>query len=137
MNSRNTPYEAEKEYKTLRNALGGQSYGLLTNRAMNAVMDRVWASEHRLDIKPVAMIHDALYFLCRANTAPLTWLNQALIEEMSWQDLPEIRHNVVKLGAELDVFYPSWATPLQLPNGANEEEIYALFSEHLAKVEGD
>lgn len=121
-----TPREAEAEGRSLGNAVSGQSYGLLTNRAANAVMERVWASEYRFDILPSAMIHDAIYFLARDNVDVITWLNQVLIEEMEWQELPEIQHDEVKLGAELDLYWPSWANGITLPNGATPEEIRAL-----------
>ena len=128
---RTTPREAEAEARSLGNAISGQSYGLLNNRAMNATMERVWESEFRFDILPCAMIHDACYFLVRDNIDALKWLNDALVEEMSWQELPEIQHDLVKLGAELDVFYPSWAEPITLPNGSSREEIHAQCVDHL------
>lgn len=42
---------------------------------------------------------------------------------MKWQDLPELHHEEVKLGAELDVFYKSWSNPITLSNNASQEEI--------------
>lgn len=52
-----TPYRAEKEARTAGNALSGQSYGLLNNRAAVAFMKRVHASKWKYDIRPVALIH--------------------------------------------------------------------------------
>lgn len=121
-----TPREAEAEARTLGNAISGQSYGLLTNRAMNATMERVWTSKHRFDILPVSIIHDANYFLVRDNIDAVQFLNEVLIEEMQWQELPEIQHEIVKLGAELDLFWPTWANKITLPNQATKEEIQAL-----------
>lgn len=129
LNTRNTPYVATKEAKTLNNAASGQSYGLLTNRSMNATMQRVWNSKYRLDILPVAMIHDANYFLVRANTDAVKFLNDVLCEEMSWQELSEIQHETVHLSAELELFYPSWATPIPCENNSSEEAIYKKFAE--------
>ena len=51
-----TPYLATAEARTIGNALC-QSYGLLTNRALNEFMERVWNSEYAMDIYPVATIH--------------------------------------------------------------------------------
>ena len=116
------PYEAQAEGRTAGNALG-QSYGLLNNRAATAFMKKVWASEFKHDILPVALIHDAIYLLIRDDIRVVTWANKHLIEEMQWQELPEIQHPTVKLGAALDLFYPSWAHPITLPNGATEQEI--------------
>lgn len=126
LNKSSTPREAAAEARSLGNAISGQSYGLLTNRACNAVMERVWASEYRYDILPVAMIHDAIYFLCKDDVSVITWLNRVLIEEMKWQELPEIQHDTVKLGAELGLFWPSWDNEIVLPNEASEEEIKQL-----------
>jgi DNA polymerase-1 len=50
---------------------------------------------------------------------------------MQWQELPEIQHDTVKLGAALDIFWPSWADALELPNDASTEEIRALSAGHL------
>jgi len=38
---------------------------------------------------------------------------------MQWQDLPELAHPEVKLGAELDIFYPSWAQAITIPNNTS------------------
>ena len=64
LNKRVTPKLAQAEARTAGNALI-QSYGLLTNRASNAFMQKVWNSQFKQDIKQVAQIHDAAYFLVR------------------------------------------------------------------------
>lgn len=122
LGNRSTLYEAEAEARTAGNALSGQSYGLLNNRAAIAFMKRVHASKWKYDIKPVALIHDAIYLIIKDDIECVRWVNEALIEEMSWQELPEIKHDVVKLGAELDL-YPSWSKPITIPNGATEDQI--------------
>lgn len=124
------PYEAQAEGRTAGNALG-QSYGLLNNRAATAFMKKVWASEFKHDILPVALIHDAIYLLIRDDIRVVAWVNKHLIEEMQWQELTEIQHPTVKLGAALDLFYPSWAHPITLPNGATEQEIQATCTKAL------
>lgn len=116
------PYEAQAEGRTAGNALG-QSYGLLNNRAATAFMKKVWASEFKHDILPVALIHDAIYLLIRDDIRVVEWANKHLIDEMRWQELPEIQHPTVKLGAALDLFYPSWAHPITLPNDATAAQI--------------
>ena len=126
---RTTPYQAEAEARTAGNALG-QSYGLLNNRAANAFMEKVWASKHRTSILPIAQIHDAIYLLIRDDLEVVEWVNENLIAEMQWQELPEIQHDTVKLGAELDLLWPSWAHPVTLPNEASAEKILALSREH-------
>ena len=116
------PYEAAAEGRTAGNALG-QSYGLLNNRAAVAFMKRVWASKYRYDIKPVALIHDAVYALVKDDVEVLAWANRELINAMRWQELPEIQHPTVKLRAALDIFWPSWANAITLPNDASQQEI--------------
>lgn len=128
-----TPYEAAAEGRTAGNALG-QSYGLLTNRAVNAFMKKVWASPFRFDILPVALIHDAIYLLIRDRQEVVEWVNRELIAAMQWQELPEIQHDKVKLGAELSIFWPTWANELTIPNGATGPEIRQLCFEHIQKL---
>ena len=120
--SRHVPYEAAAEGRTAGNAMG-QSYGLLNNRAAVEFWKRVWASPYRLDILPVALIHDAIYALIRNDVRVVAWANKNLIECMRWQELPELRHDTVKLGAALDIFWPSWANATTLPNEATEDQI--------------
>ena len=116
------PYEAAAEGRTAGNAMG-QSYGLLNNRAAVDFMRKVWASPYRLDIMPVALIHDAIYILVKDRVDVVEWANHELIKSMQWQELPEIQHPTVKLGAAIDIFWPSWAHATTIPNGADQETI--------------
>ena len=127
------PYEASAEGRTAGNALG-QSYGLLNNRAAVEFMRKVWNSPYRHDIKPIALIHDAAYALIRDNLDVVHWVNQELIKSMQWQELPEIQHDTVKLGAALDLFFPDWAHPLTLPNNASKQEILELCNNYKATL---
>ena len=120
--SRHVPHEAAAEGRTAGNAMG-QSYGLLNNRAAVEFWERVWNSPYRLDILPVALIHDAIYLLVRNDVHIVEWANRNLIECMQWQELPEIQHPTVKLGTALDLFWPDWAHPTTLPNGADAAQI--------------
>ena len=121
----NTPKEAEAEARTAGNAVS-QSFGLLNNRATNAFMEKVWKSKFRYSILPIGQIHDCTYFLIKNDLETLEWANKHLIEEMEWQDLPEIQHPDVHLGAELDVCIEGWHKPITVPNGANQDEIRGL-----------
>ena len=123
--TRGMPYEASAEGRTAGNALG-QSYGLLNNRAAVEFMQKVWASKYRYDIKPVALIHDAIYILIRNDVEVVEFANRELIKSMQWQELPEIQHPTVKLGAALDIFWPDWANAITLPNNADPETIMQL-----------
>ena len=124
-----TPHEAEAEARTLGNAISGQSYGLLNNRALVAFMKKVWDSPYRTQILPVAMIHDASYLVIRDDLEVVTWVNNHLTEEMKWQGLPEIQHPKVTLGAELDLFYKGWHQPITLKNNMSPDMII----EHVTK----
>jgi DNA polymerase-1 len=131
LGSSRTLREAEAEGRSLGNAVSGQSYGLLTNRAVNAFMQKIWVSPFRNDILPVALIHDAIYLLIRANPAAIKFANDHLIEEMAWKGLPEIADPRVPLPANLDLFYPNWATPITLENNISESEIRNAVSDEL------
>ena len=127
--------EAEAEARSVGNAISGQSYGLLNNRAAIAFMNRVWASEFKYDIFLVALVHDAVYVIMRDNVRVVEWVNKILIKEMAWQELPEIQHPQVKLGAELDIFYKGWHQPITLPNNANAQQIKQYCKEEAMKYD--
>ena len=127
-----TPYEAEAEGRTAGNALG-QSYGLLNNRAAVEFMRKVWASKFRYDIKPIALIHDAIYLIIRDDIDVVEWVNKELIKSMQWQELPELHHDQVKLGAALDIFWPDWSSSLTIPNDTDKDTIRKLCEEHKLK----
>jgi DNA polymerase-1 len=116
------PNEAKAEGRTAGNAMG-QSYGLLNNRAAVDFMQKVWASKYRYDIKPSNLIHDAIYIVWRDDAEVTEWVNRELIESMRWQELEEIKHDTVKLGAALDIFWPSWANAITLPNDCDQDTI--------------
>jgi DNA polymerase-1 len=130
LGNRSTTYQAQAEGRTAGNAMG-QSYGLLNNRAAVAFFKEVWASPYRHKILPICLIHDAIYILMRDDIDVVEWANRKLIEAMQWQELPELYHPTVKLGAALDLFYPSWAKPLTLPNKATTDQIRGLCRDHL------
>lgn len=117
-----TPNLATAEARTVGNALS-QSYCMLTNRALNEFMERVYASEYKHDIMPVNIVHDAIYLMIRDNIHVVKWVNDNLMDCMSWQELDEIKHDKVKLSAELGLFYPDWSNEITLPNNINRKQI--------------
>lgn len=127
-----TPYEAEAEGRTAGNALG-QSWCLLNSRAASDFMGQVRTSEFRLDIRPCAQIHDAQYYLIRDSIEVVKYVNDRLPVAMAWQDHPDIWHDEVKLaGAEVEIFHPDWNHPITIPNGASEEEIFAVIDTEMS-----
>ena len=102
----------------------GQSYGLLNSRAANEFRERVWESPYKYDIFLCGQIHDAIYLFCRNKAGVVKWVNDNLIACMKWCGLVELQHPKVKLGANLDLFYPSWAKATELPNDCSMQEIY-------------
>jgi len=46
---------------------------------------------------------------------------------MQWQELPEIQHDLVKLGGAVEVYYPNWSIKTTIPNNASQEAIKELF----------
>lgn len=127
------PTAAGAEARTLGNAISGQSYGQLNNRAANEFMEKVWKSKHRLDIKPIALIHDSVYLIIKDDAEVVEWANRELIKAMEWQDLPELQHPIVKLESAMDICWPGWHNPITLPNNADQETIMKICTE--AKAE--
>ena len=118
-----TPNQALAEARSVGNAVSGQSYCMLTCRALNEFMERVYASEYKYDIMPVNVVHDAIYLMIRDNIHVVKWVNDNLMDCMSWQELDEIKHDKVKLSAELGLFYPDWSNEITLPNKCNRKQI--------------
>lgn len=135
LNTSKTPNDASAEARSVGNAISGQSYGLLNNRAAIAFMEKVYNSPWKYDIHPIAFIHDAIYLLIKDNIECLKWVNDNLIEEMAWQELPELQHPQVKLEAELDVFYNGWHQDITLPNNIDAETIKETIIKGVAKYE--
>lgn len=132
---RTTPLQAQAEGRSAGNMVSGQSYGQLTNRAAVEFMEKVWASPYRTNILPVAMIHDAIYLVIQEDINVIKFVNDELIASMAWQELPEIRHETIKLSSKLDLFWPSWANALEIPNDASTDEIAQLCKNHAREVE--
>ena len=117
-----TPYEAEAEGRTAGNAMF-QSYCMLNSRAANEFMEGVRTSEYKHDILACAQIHDASYYLIRADVKILKHVNDNLVKAAYWQELPEIKHPEVTLGGTLGVFHPSWEKEHEVPKYASIEEL--------------
>lgn len=133
LNLKKRPYMAEAERRSAGNAKT-QSYGLLNNRAAIAFQKLVDASPYRYDIFMCALIHDAIYVLWRNDVTITKWVNDNLIACMRWQELPELQHDVVKLGAELDLYWPDWSKALTLPNDVLNQEIKERAKAHKDKL---
>ncbi len=116
------PYKAQAEGRGAGNALT-QSFCILTLRAMNEFMERVWASPYRYQILPTATVHDSIYGMGEDDPKIAKWINDNLIECMAWNEIPELQHPVIKLSSEMDIFYKSWCNPITIENGATEEEL--------------
>jgi DNA polymerase-1 len=116
------PSEAAAEERSAGNAFG-QSYGLLNSRAAHAFADRILEAKLWNDIRPAAQIHDAQYYWCRRSVHLVKWINDNLIPEMEWAELPELQHPTLKLGGTLMVYTPDWSTELSIPNNATYGQI--------------
>lgn len=127
-----TPYEAEAEGRTVGNA-AFQSYGLLNSYAANQFMSLVRKSKYRLQIKINALIHDAIYLTTVDDLEVITWVNKTLVKCMEDNPLNELKDPIVKLGAELDLFYPHWGAPITLPNNSTTVEIARICKEENKK----
>lgn len=108
LDCKDTPVQAQKEARTVNNSFG-QSYCALTMRAFIAFDKLVRKSQYKYDIVPCATIHDAVYYIIKDDADVLNFCKEGLEREFSWQEFPEIKHDVVKLNGVLDYFYPTWA----------------------------
>lgn len=135
--SATVPKEAAAEARTAGNAVSGQSYGLINSKAANEFMKRVRQSPYRYDIRICAQIHDAQYYRWPNSVEITKWVNDNLMECMTdrTDELPELHHPVIKLGAALDIYYPTWKDQLTIPNGANEDLIEEMAIAHIEKLE--
>lgn len=109
-----------------------QSYGLLSNRALIEFKKRIRKASKEIQesVYLLNVIHDAIYVLMRDDSYVIKWVNDNLAACMSWQEDPEIAHDIVKIGAELDIGY-SWGNMVTLPNGADMNTIYEAVEEAL------
>ncbi len=118
------PREAQAEGRTAGNAISGQSYGLINSRAACDLQKRINASEYRCRIHISALIHDACYVVVPDELGAIQWLNDNLIDCMKGHGLPELDwHDNVKVGAELDLFYPDWSKAITLKNNISLKQI--------------
>ncbi|AUR93630.1 coil containing protein [Vibrio phage 1.188.A._10N.286.51.A6] len=119
-----------QETRTLGNAAGGQSYGMLNSRAGNEFFELLKKyPKFRTAILPIADIHDAQYFMVKMSPKLIAWMNKQIVKCVEWQDLPELRHDKVKLTGELDVFHPTWKDENTLPHNAPPSYINSILSE--------
>lgn len=126
-----TPNLALAESRSVGNAVSGQSYCMLTCRALNEFMERVYNSEYKHDIMPVNIVHDAIYLMIKDNVHVVKWVNDNLMDCMQWQELEEIKHDEVKLSAELGLFYPDWSKEITLPNNIDRNQIKKIIKNSL------
>lgn len=133
VNSKHTPKEASAEMRTLGNALSGQSYGLINSDAGNRFNQLVRNSPYRNRISMWAMIHDAIYLQVDDDLEVIEWVNTNLIKCMcTYDDLPELQHDEIKLNSELDIHYPNWATAITLKNNMNQSQIEEVVKEYFS-----
>lgn len=111
------------EIRTVGNAISGQSYGLITNKAANDFRRRVLNSKYKYDINIVSLIHDAIYIESSDDIEVIEWINLNLIECMTIDNIKELYHDTVKLSANLEIFYPSWSNPIEIKNNSNSFKI--------------
>ena len=116
-------YKAASEGRTAGNMLG-QSYGMLNSRAANEFRERIGKSEYKYDVFICGQIHDAIYVVWKNKLDIAKWVNDNIIASMQWCELKELQHPIVKLGAELDIFYPDWTSAFTIPNGATMYDIH-------------
>lgn len=105
-----------------------QSYGMLMNRALIEFEEKILASKYRNDILNANTIHDAGYGLCRATPEVIKFVNDELINCMSWQE-GAIASDQVKMMAEVD-FGVNWAEQYTMKNNQSIEQIIEFLETH-------
>jgi DNA polymerase-1 len=132
LNSRNTPYLIQKYLKTLSNAIG-QSYGQLNTDAAYKFLVRIYDAglQHRVHL--IGLIHDAIYVHWKDDDELTVWVNSNLTECMADTSQHKELQHVIKLGAELDLFEESWATPHTLPLNLTVADIPIEHQKYLDK----
>ena len=134
LGSSKTPYAASAEGRTAGNALG-QSWCLLNSRAGSEFMAIVRSSEHRLNIKPCAHIHDAQYYLIKDDIGVISFANLHLVNAVKWQHHAEIWHPDVPLGGDLSIFHPTWNDEITIPNDTFDDDIFSVIDEAMRERE--
>lgn len=102
--------QEEAELRSAYNATS-QSYGLLLNRALIELYDRLDAAPQYIqdNIEIVNDIHDAGYYHYTDDPTVEQWLAANVVECMSWQAYPPIQSNEIKLTADFETGL-SWDT---------------------------
>lgn len=118
-----TPKEAEREKRTVSNAVGGQSYGLLNSRLSFMLEREIRKAGYEEDIWVCNNIHDAVYVVCRSKLGIIYWLNNVMPKLGEWSDLPELYDPEIKLSGKLGLFHPSWAYEIELEPYISKQEI--------------
>jgi len=124
LNTKVTPYEAEKEGRSANNAIT-QSWGMLTNRAVIEFEKRLEQSPFYEDVLICNVIHDAIYVLIRRKAEVVYWVNINLIECMEWNDHPLIKSTDVPMKADLAIG-PNLDNKTHVQNHATIEEIEGI-----------
>jgi DNA polymerase-1 len=124
-NGRSVPYAAKAEARSAGNA-ATQSYCVLTLRAFNEFLQRVWESPYVYDVLPSGTVHDSIYILFRNSVKVTKWVNDNLLDCMAWQDLEELKHPTIRISASLEIYWPSWKSKVKIPNNASKQEIKGI-----------
>ena len=123
------PQDARQQAKTATNALC-QSYSQITGRASIKVFDEINASKYRGRAFQLCDIYDCLILAVPNTVEAIVFFNEMLVRIMTdISEVPELAHDVVKLEAELEVCYPDWSNPIEIPNGATAKEIKKIIKE--------
>lgn len=134
---KNAPSAAKAEARSAGNMVSGQSYGILTLRAFANFMNGVRASKKwKYKIFPWATIYDSIYVEAPLTVDAIYYVNKNLIHHMrDISECDELKHPVIKMGAELVLFYPSWADEIHIPRNASKKAIRRILKENKVKHE--
>jgi len=125
-----TPASVEAEIRSICNAIC-QSFGQMNTFAADDFMRRVWESKWKYSIHIQNLIHDAIYLFAPQDLECIEWVNKNLIECMCMQMEDTIKGSDVKLEANLDIFYTTWASACEVPNNATQAEIQQVIKDFI------
>lgn len=127
--SKHLPPQVAADIRTVINAASGQSYCMLSERAGVDMQQRIIAQNLIGVVKPSIHVHDSLFFITKRDPEILKWLNDNLVDAISYQDLPEIRHDELKLTGESTLHMPSWCDSVPVRCNASVDDFTNLLKQ--------
>lgn len=125
LGNRATPYTAEAEARSAGNALT-QSYCYLNIDTLVRFMEKVWKTDDRYTVLPIASIHDNNLFTIKDTYASVKFFNDEYIKCLQEYSIPALEHPIIKLSGNVEIMHYDWSNPVQLSHDMTLEELHTL-----------